>query len=63
VQFHPEIDGAVMRGYIEVRRPLMVAEGLDADALHAAATDTPDGRALLENFIRTFVRSPARRAA
>jgi GMP synthase (glutamine-hydrolysing) len=63
VQFHPEIDGAVMRGYIEVRRPLIVAEGLDADALHAGAVDTPDGRALLENFIRAFVRSPARRAA
>jgi GMP synthase (glutamine-hydrolysing) len=63
VQFHPEIDGAVMRGYIEVRRPLIVAEGLDADALHAGAVDTPDGRALLENFIRSFVRSPARRAA
>jgi GMP synthase (glutamine-hydrolysing) len=63
VQFHPEIDGAVMRGYIEVRRPLIVAEGLDADALHAGAADTPHGRALLENFIRAFVRSPARRAA
>jgi GMP synthase (glutamine-hydrolysing) len=63
VQFHPEIDGAVMRGYIEVRRPLIVEEGLDADALHAEAVDTPDGRALLENFIREFVRSPARRAA
>jgi GMP synthase (glutamine-hydrolysing) len=63
VQFHPEIDGAVMRGYIEVRRPLIVAEGLDAEALHAGAVDTPHGRALLENFIRTFVRSPARRAA
>jgi GMP synthase (glutamine-hydrolysing) len=63
VQFHPEIDGAVMRGYIEVRRQLIVEEGLDADALHAGAVDTPDGRTLLENFIRAFVRSPARRAA
>lgn len=63
VQFHPEVDGAVMRGYIEVRRPLIVEEGLDADALHTGAVDTPDGRALLENFIRAFVRSSARRAA
>jgi GMP synthase (glutamine-hydrolysing) len=63
VQFHPEIDGAVMRGYVEIRRPLLENEGLDADAIHARAVDTPEGRALLENFIRAFVRSPARRAA
>ena len=63
VQFHPEIDGAVMRGYIQVRRPLIVEEGLDADALHAGAVDTPHGVGLLENFIRAFVLSRATRAA
>jgi GMP synthase (glutamine-hydrolysing) len=63
VQFHPEVDGAVMRGYIEVRRPLIVSEGLDAERLHASAVDTPDGRVLLENFVREFVVSPAQRAA
>src|SRR4051812_1986587 len=61
VQFHPEIDGAIMRGYVEVRRHLIVEEGLDADGIHARVTDTQGGRALLENFIHAFVRSPARR--
>src|SRR5262249_54178961 len=31
VQLHPEIDGAVMRGYIGVRRPILLEEGFDAD--------------------------------
>ena len=63
VQFHPEIDGGVMRGYIEVRRHLLVEEALDAEGIFARASDTPHGPALLENFIRSFVMSPARRAA
>jgi GMP synthase (glutamine-hydrolysing) len=63
VQFHPEIDEGVMRGYIEVRRPCLVDEGLDADGIYRQASDTPHARELLHNFIRCFVTSKARRAA
>ena len=63
VQFHPEIDGAVMRGYVQIRWPLLVDEGLDAESIHRAAGDTPESCELLRNFIRSFVLSPARRAA
>jgi GMP synthase (glutamine-hydrolysing) len=63
VQFHPEIDEAVMRGYIEVRRPCLVEEGLDAEGIYRDAGDTPQARELLRNFIRCFVTSKARRAA
>jgi GMP synthase (glutamine-hydrolysing) len=63
VQFHPEIDQKVMQGYVEVRRPLLLDEGLDAEAILARAADTPLARQLLRNFIERFVLSSARRAA
>jgi GMP synthase (glutamine-hydrolysing) len=63
VQFHPEIDEGVMRGYIEVRRPCLIDEGLDAEAILRDAAETPQARELLRNFIRYFVTSKARRAA
>lgn len=56
VQFHPEIDGAIMRGYIDARRGDMLAEGLDAAAIGAAVADTPDGAETLRNFVRHLVR-------
>ncbi len=56
VQFHPEIDGDVMRGYLTERRAILEREGLDADALLAAAVDTPAGERMLENFVTRFVR-------
>ncbi len=40
VQFHPEFDRDVMRGYIEVRREILLDEGLDPDALLAGAEET-----------------------
>lgn len=63
VQFHPEFDGAAMRGYLTVRRSILLEEGLDADAMLARACDTPSGPAILDNFIRSFVLAPSRRAA
>jgi len=63
VQFHPEIDRNVMRGYVQRRRPNLVEEGLDAEGIWARAADTPRARKLLHNFIEAFVLSPARRAA
>jgi GMP synthase (glutamine-hydrolysing) len=51
VQFHPEIDAEVMRQYLEVRRPALVAEGRDVDALLRAARDTPAGAAIIQRFL------------
>ena len=55
VQFHPEFDGDVMRGYVEARAHLIAAEGLDPDAIHAGAVDAPHGAETLRNFIRHVV--------
>jgi len=50
VQFHPEFDAGVIRGYLEARRELLAREGLDVPALLAAVRDSPHGRALLQRF-------------
>lgn len=51
VQFHPEIDGHVMRGYVKAREPIIRGEGLAFDHLYDAITDAPHGPALLKNFV------------
>jgi GMP synthase (glutamine-hydrolysing) len=58
VQFHPEIDGDAMRGYIGARAHFMRDEGLDPEHARARAHDA-DGAAILKSFVRAFV-SPAR---
>ena len=40
VQYHPEFDRQIMQGYVEARRDVLVAEGLDPDAMIAEATET-----------------------
>jgi GMP synthase (glutamine-hydrolysing) len=55
VQFHPEIDGDAMRGYVSARMPIIDAEGLDARAILARAVDTPDGASTLRNFVKHVV--------
>lgn len=50
VQFHPEFDADIVRGYIEARRSEIQAEGLDPTTLHETATDTPHGTLLLRRF-------------
>jgi GMP synthase (glutamine-hydrolysing) len=55
VQFHPEMNGDVMRGYIKARAPLINAEGLDADAIYANAVEAPEGIAVLKNFVASYV--------
>jgi GMP synthase (glutamine-hydrolysing) len=56
VQFHPEFDGDIMRGYLDARRELLVGEGFDVDAMIAAATDAPAGAAILVNFVEYLAR-------
>ncbi len=55
VQFHPEIDGDAMRGYIGARAHFMRDEGLDPAAALARVHDA-DGSAILKSFVRGFVR-------
>jgi len=50
VQFHPEFDADIMRGYLAARRGQLLAEGLDPDALTRAASDSPHGEAVLRRF-------------
>ena len=50
VQFHPEFDADIMRGYIEARRPQLEEEGLPADELVEACADSPHGARVLERF-------------
>ncbi len=59
VQFHPEFDSEVMRGYVEARAELIAGEGLDPEAMLARASDTPMGGQVLRNFVRHYVDSEA----
>ncbi|HSU40277.1 MAG TPA: GMP synthase, partial [Polyangiaceae bacterium] len=54
VQFHPEFDGDVMRGYIAARRPALAAEGIDPEAL--PAEDAPEAAEVLRAFARLVER-------
>lgn len=57
VQFHPEIDGEVMRQYLEARRPSLLAEGFDLEAAERSAGDAPEGAAVLERFLKLAQQS------
>jgi GMP synthase (glutamine-hydrolysing) len=50
VQFHPEFDADIVRGYVAARRELINAEGLDASAIEQAARDTDHGPRVLRRF-------------
>jgi GMP synthase (glutamine-hydrolysing) len=50
VQFHPEFDADIMRGYLEARRQRVEAEGIDVDARLAGVREAPEGPRLLRRF-------------
>ena len=50
VQFHPEFDADIVRGYLQGRRDAIQAEGLGVDALIDQVHDTPWGPRLLRRF-------------
>jgi GMP synthase (glutamine-hydrolysing) len=57
VQFHPEFDVAIMRGYIEARREALIEEGLVPDVLLDRCVDSESAAALLALFgqlVRSF---------
>lgn len=55
VQFHPEIDGDAMRGYVEARAHLIEGEGGDPRKLLEHVTDTPGGASTLRSFVQRVV--------
>lgn len=55
VQFHPEIDGDAMRGYVTARAHLIEAEGGDPRAILARSVDAPHAEGILRAFVRRFV--------
>lgn len=57
VQYHPEIDGEVMRGYVEVRGGFIREEGLPYDAILASAADAPAGVGSLRAFLGYVART------
>jgi GMP synthase (glutamine-hydrolysing) len=59
LQFHPEFDAGIVRGYIDARRDQLGAEGLDAQKLWDSAMDTADGTIILRRFM-DIVRNYAR---
>jgi len=52
VQFHPEIDGHLMRGYLHARKEVIVAEGLPHDDLLETAQDAPHAIDLMKKFAK-----------
>jgi GMP synthase (glutamine-hydrolysing) len=56
VQFHPEIDGDAMRGYVEARAHLIENEGGDPRAILDNVSDAPDGASTLRSFVRLVAR-------
>lgn len=56
VQFHPEIDGDAMRGYVEARAHLIEGEGGDPRAILERVSDAPEGASTLRSFVRHVVR-------
>lgn len=54
VQFHPEIDADIMRGYLTARAQLLRDEGADPASLLAAVHDGTRGRDILRNFVQSI---------
>ncbi len=52
LQFHPEFDADIVRGYVTDRADDLRAEGLDPDELVRAVRDDPAGPEILRRFAR-----------
>jgi len=55
VQFHPEMDAAIVGDYIEDRREALVAEGMNPDEILAHRVRSSFGRRMLQKFAATQV--------
>lgn len=56
VQFHPELDGAAIRAYVQARRARIEEHGLDWQRLHEDTRDAPFGASVLRRFARHLGR-------
>lgn len=54
VQFHPEVDADIMRGYVEARREVLLREGFEVGTLLARVGDAEPGREILRRFVLRF---------
>jgi GMP synthase (glutamine-hydrolysing) len=52
VQFHPEMDADIMRGYVTARAQIIRDESGDPDAILAAVHDGTRGHDVLRSFVR-----------
>ena len=52
VQFHPEIDGELMRGYLHARKEVIVAEGLPHHEMIQTVQDAPHAINLMKTFAK-----------
>lgn len=50
VQFHPEFDADIIRGYLHARRQALLDEGLDPEQLLQDVKESSDGERLLQRF-------------
>jgi GMP synthase (glutamine-hydrolysing) len=60
LQFHPELNAAITRGYVEAKARDMRREGLDPDRLLAEVRETRWGGEILARFARLVEGPPAR---
>lgn len=50
IQFHPEFDADIVRGYLDARRGVIEGEGLDFEKLRRHVSETPIGASVLRRF-------------
>ena len=50
IQFHPEFNVDIMRGYLSARRAQLRTEGIDPDQRLATVLECPDGPSILRRF-------------
>jgi len=63
LQFHPEFDADVVRGYLEERRTEIVREGRDVEELLAGARDSEHGARVLRSFAALVTSFEGERAS
>lgn len=59
VQFHPEMDGHIIREYLETRREILFSEAMDPDALSERVTDGNAGATTLVRFFELVLHGAA----
>lgn len=55
VQFHPEMNGEAMRGYVDARLDVIASYGQDPVEVRAKVVDRPEGSRVLASFVEHIV--------